>query len=549
MVVGSVNCALRTLFTKLAKLQAKNSFSIAIILGDLFGPASTEADLEEIVDLLEGTITVPLPTYFTLGNSDLPRRIVEKLEAEDEVCPNLFFLGRRGTIKTSEGIRIVALGGQHGNTGKSGNAVATTKYSPVYTDSDARSLNGAHHADILVTNQWPQAVQTGSKIQVPNTLEAFQGVRCVADLCSVLKPRYHFSSSPDLFYEREPFFHAPAEENTTAKLFTRFISLASLNNESKQKWLYAFSLETAVKPTAVPPPGTTPSPFTTLPNKRPAPSDQLHSYSRFSNSDDFHQRGKRQRQPPPAPAECFFCLSNLNLATHLITSIGDDAYLTTAKGPLTTSKTFPSLPFPGHILIIPLSHSPTLASIPEAATRASTFKEMQRYRDALQQMVQQRAKEQLGGVTWEVSRASGIHVHWQFLPVPADMIRTGLVEAAFKVEAENEHYPKMEQRDIGAGTEETNDYFRVWIWSPPAPSDIASQGGRVEKVFEKSLVLPLSPRFRFDLQFGRKVLAKLLQLDSRANWKEATQVQSEEEADVTGFKEAFKNFDFSLIEA
>jgi hypothetical protein len=543
-----VDCALRPFFTKLAKLQTKNSFSIAIVLGDLFGAQSTETELQQITALLEGVISVPLPTYFTLGNTKLPERVIEKLRTDNEVCPNLFFLGRRSTTKTSEGIRIVALGGQHDTATKSGNA-ADADYSPMYTDSDARSLNGAHHADILVTNQWPHAVQTGSKVIDPeNMTTAPQGVKCVADLCSVLKPRYHFSTSPDLFYEREPFFHPPTEENATARPITRFISLASFSSSSNQKWLYAFSLDPEAEQASVLPPGTTASPFATVPRKRQALPGQQEAFSRFGHGDDYHRREKRQRLPPPTPSECFFCLSNPNLATHLITSIGDDAYLTTAKGPLTTSKTFPSLGFPCHILIIPLTHSPTLATIPETATRATTYKEMQRYRGALHTMLQQKSNGDLGSVTWEVSRAGGVHLHWQFLPVSAEMIRRGLVEAAFKVEAENDHYPKVEKRDVGDGTAEGDDYFRVWLWSPSELLEDGSQNGGKETTTETSLILPLSPDFRFDLQFGRRVLAKLLKLDRRANWKDAVQTQSDEEADAETFKEAFKSFDFSLTE-
>jgi hypothetical protein len=174
---------------------------------------------------------------------------------------------------------------------------------------------------------------------------------------------------------------------------------------------------------------------------------------------------------------------------------------------------------------------------------------MQKYRQALHAMVQQKGDGKLGGVTWEVSRSAGIHIHWQFLPVPAETIRSGLVEAAFKVAAENEHYPKIEQREIGDGTGERSDYFRFWIWSPPGPSDSATtptQPQESKEGMEKAFILPLSANFRFDLQFGRMVLAKLLRLDSRANWKDATQTQAEEEADAQAFKAAFKEFDFSI---
>lgn len=162
----------------------------------------------------------------------------------------------------------------------------------------------------------------------------------------------------------------------------------------------------------------------------------------------------------------------------------------------------------------------------------------------------------LGAVAWEVSRAGGIHIHWQFLPVPRDLVAKGLVEAAFKVEAENEKYPPFQKKDIGDGAAEKGDYFRVWIWRPHGidienrgenRADDTSDGADVDGV-ETSLILPLSASFRFDLQFGRRVMAKLLRLENRANWRDCGQSEAEEAADAEAFKKAFKQFDFSLEE-
>src|SRR6202012_6067357 len=106
--------------------------------------------------------------------------------------------------------------------------------------------------------------------------------------------------------------------------------------------------------------GATASPLSVTQTKRKQLPNQRESFQRFAApEDDRHQnrrpRKRQQRQPPPGPDQCFFCLSNPSIATHLITSIGNESYLTTAKGPLPTPKTFPSLGFPGHMLIIPFT--------------------------------------------------------------------------------------------------------------------------------------------------------------------------------------------------
>lgn len=213
------------------------------------------------------------------------------------------------------------------------------------------------------------------------------------------------------------------------------------------------------------------------------------------------------------------------------------------------------------MLIIPLSHSPFLSSISPQESKTATYNEMQRYRHALHSLLNSSSNGALGAVTWEVSRAEGIHIHWQFLPVQAELVEKGLVEAAFKVEAENEKYPFFKEKDIGDGTDETGDYFRIWIWRPAESTpkttiaekegdgkdgaDMDGDGGEAEK----SMMLPLSENFRFDLQFGRRVMAKLLGLEKRMHWQDCTQSDAEEKKDAEKFKTTFKEFDFSLEES
>ena len=496
-----------------------------------------------------------MPVYFTLGQHGLPPKIIEKLESSDnEVCENLYFLGKRSTTKTSEGLKVVALGGLLGSAITAG--TSKDKYLPFHIEDDAKALKGAHNADILITTHWPTFIRSGSKVNLPDGVRTPQTEQCIADLSSALKPKYHFSVSNQAFYEREPFFHVTEDGLPDPTSITRFLSLAAFENPSKQKWLYAFTIDPNVTATTTITPGTTASPFNI--KKRQKQHDHAGTYSRYSNGGDHYRPTKRARAPrsQPTPQECFFCLSNPNLATHLITSIGTDTYLTISKGPLTTASTFPQLGCPGHVLIIPLAHSPTFSSVPEQEVRSATYKEMHRYRRALHSMLIDKGNSSLGAITWEISRADGIHFHWQFLPVPADLIKNGLVEAAFKVQAENENYPSLKVKDIGDGIAEKGDYFRVWTWYPQKDetngADAANGGHSSEDDMvetrgkEKSLVLSFPTEMRFDLQFGRRVMAKLLGLELRAHWKDCPQTEEEEQKDAKTFKAAFEKFDFSL---
>jgi len=536
VVIGDVNGRLSEVFGKLTTLHTKQAFAFAIIAGNLFADPASASELEnqELSRLLQRTISVPLPTYFSLGRRALPTAVKEQLQSNlGELCPNLTVLGRRVSIKTSEGFRIVAVGGAHSE----GLDEPMSQFTVTYNDKDVEAVaKGLTDTDILITSDWPAHIRDGSRAKYVG--EAPQGVQSLGDLCTVSKPRYHFSAS-DSFYEREPYFHP----GPSPRSVTRFLSLAPFGNTSKQKWIYAFSLEPSAPAPLDLPMDCTALPFT-APKKRKLDT-QADSYNNFRYANGGtpyerdHARHKRQRhQPPPRPEDCYFCLSNPKCETHMIASIGEDVYLTIAKGPLTMRSTFPSLDFPGHVLLIPLQHAANMSSIADGDTRRKTVAELQRYRGALQNMLVANSKDsegraQLGSVTWEISRGGGVHLHWQFLPVPIDLVQRGLVEAAFDVEAENSSYPKFVKTAKEIEEAEDGDFLKVMIWS---------------ESLRKDIVLPLDKSFRFDLQFGRRVLGKLLGLESRTHWRDCSQTQAEEEADAKALKEAFKKFDFSLQE-
>ncbi|KAF5977768.1 hypothetical protein FBULB1_6402 [Fusarium bulbicola] len=541
IVLGSLNGQLEPAFKKLATLHTKNNFSMAILTGDVF---SATQDDDSVNALLDGTIEIPLPTYFTVGTRQLPPRIAAKAEAEEEICENLHFLGKRSITKTSDGVRIVALGGQLDANLIAG--LSKEQHLPFHTADDAKSLRGANNADILLTSIWPASVWTGSQVALDPTNQASLVVSDnIAELCAALKPRYHLTASPEaFFYEREAFVH-PTEKETDNTSVTRFISMASFGNDAKAKSLYAFSLN---KGDASVPPGATASPFNPKTKKR-APKDD--SYSRYGGDDNSRgHRGRRQKQhhrsPPPGPDRCYFCLSNPNLSAHMCCSIGDDAYISTAKGPLPTSSTFveQGLNFPGHLIIIPLPHNPTIPSIgpvtDPAGEAAKTYNEMTRFREAIQAIIASKSSHKLGVVTWEISRERNVHLIWQLMPLSADLIRKGVAEAAFKVEAENQSLPAFTARELTLEqqAESGGDFFRVWLWADDGEDRIKC----------KALVMPLPSDMRFDLQFGRRVLAKLLGLESRLVWKDCEQTVEEETKDVEAFRAAFKEWDFTLQE-
>ncbi|KAF7504956.1 hypothetical protein GJ744_001537 [Endocarpon pusillum] len=549
VVFGPVNGLLKKFFARLHKILAKQDLSFAIVLGDLFSEAPNETQAQETFDLLNGALNVPLPIYFGVGNHPLPAGVTEKLEASGEVCANLFFLGRRGTLKTSEGIRIAALGGKLVES--DGTQLTTlSNFDANFTVNDARTLHGAHSTDILITNQWPQGVRSGSRIYLPDDTEPPSDAQCISDLCVALKPRYHLSTSA-ASYSREPFFHPATEDEPEVTKTTRFESLAAFGNERKERYVLAFRIDLSVASAITLPPDVTPIPFT-ISRKRGALPDQNTSYSRYGNGNgDTWRRPKRSRQSDYTKLEnCFFCIGSPALQTHLITSVAEESYITVPRGPLPPPGTGSDLGIPGHALIIPHTHVDDKVPVEQRAHLSTNeYEEMQRYRRALCRMVQVKANGKLGAVCWEISRSHIRHVHWQFLPVPSDLISKGLVQAGFKVAAENGNLPSFKKYDPAKMVAEKGDYFRIWIWKPAGAAKVPGlEEGEEddENGDETSMVMPIPSSERFDIQFGRKIMAQLLGLGNRADWHDVMQTEAEETADAEAFKAAFEPYDPAL---
>ncbi len=70
---------MRETFKKIETLHAKNSFTFAVVSGDLFGE-----DDDAVKDLLAGNIAVHLPLYFTVGLNPFPQSVVDKLLKDEE---------------------------------------------------------------------------------------------------------------------------------------------------------------------------------------------------------------------------------------------------------------------------------------------------------------------------------------------------------------------------------------------------------------------------------------------------------------------------------
>ncbi|RPD66453.1 nuclear protein [Lentinus tigrinus ALCF2SS1-7] len=245
--------------------------------------------------------------------------------------------------------------------------------------------------------------------------------------------------------------------------------------------------------------------------------------------------GRQGKRGPPkeiAPDECWFCLSNPNLAKHLIVSIGSECYVTLPKGQIIPTHqganhpNAPRVPGGGHVLIVPITHYPTYLSIPPDLAEP-IVDETEKYKAALRAMY---AKHGAAAVCFEVGRmsAKGGHAHVQVVPIPNKL--KNAVEDAFNEEARalNVTFEDDPDEALRACAGGRGGYFRVDL-----------PDGR-------KMVHLMRDHGPFSIQFGRQVLVSILGMADRFDWKACTQSEEEDKEDVAVFKAAFAPFDPSL---
>ena len=278
---------------------------------------------------------------------------------------NLVALGSHGILSTAAGITIGYAGFQE-NMELEGKTV-----------------------DILLTNEWPLGIFNNS---ATNPMQVDSSLR-IAEIAANLMPRYHFASTNNVFWEREPY----KNQNNT---FTRFIAIADFNNDKKQRWFYAMNFgPKKAEPTA------TESPYAAS-IKRPRSPDNGTGYFWNESAKDQMIKTKKpvvvdgkcklckkskcphtlKKQIPDGyicricgipghhiydcphghtagpskkqkGSKCWFCLSNPDVASHLIVTVLDDVYVALAKGGLNE----------GHLLVVPVNLANKVAHL--ASTR------------------------------------------------------------------------------------------------------------------------------------------------------------------------------------
>lgn len=368
-------------------------------------------------------------------------------------------------------------------------------------------------ADVLFSYNWPYCIAADQRLTLV-------GDNAVDSVVKKLQPRYHFAAGTEM---GKVYEHVPVAWNP--KRSYRFISLA--REGTGNKWFYAFGIDTGDDETST----LATNPFFEEAIKRPredetnGPATKQLRLDSSTNTDTVLLKQVKV----VAPSECFFCLSNPRLESHMIVSIGKFSYLTIAKGPLTRPNR--SMDFSGHAIVIPIDHRPTLSADLEVN------QEIEKYQQSLADAF---AKNGYDVVFYEISRPENVHYHIQMVPVPRGLIGKGFERALDeKSRFNNETFDQNSKLEFKKYTSADEELKKV------------TEGERFIKftVFsEKSKTLygsPLETEKGLDLQFPRRVLAFLLRLPKRVNWDRCKQTMGQETDECQKFKRFYEKFDFT----
>lgn len=224
-------------------------------------------------------------------------------------------------------------------------------------------------------------------------------------------------------------------------------------------------------------------------------------YIRNCPKKDEKREAKAKVAKTVAPETCWFCLSNPAARKHLIVEIGEEAYLTLAKGPLT----------PEHLILVPIEHvSSTLTSLNDALDEE--LKKLMRKVNNLQQGKQ--------SIFFKMSCNPSHHLHLQAISIDSSKLKDFLEfleDFSFKL---GYNFKETGKETVGA-------YFEF--------SHVSESGDIVRLVHE------YDPSAFFPAQYGRQVLANFLEIEGGADWKNQIYTENDEKQFVSDLKKKLSN--------
>lgn len=229
MVCGDVEGRFNTLFDRVHKVNEKSGpFDLLLCVGNFFGINNREFE-----PFKNGTRSISIPTYILGPNK--PEQL-GLYDSDYELCPNLYYLGKRGVFTCCDGIKIAYVSGTENNTSEE--CRFTVKDIEEVYETCVRGNPGYRGVDLLLTSQWPAHICDDDSGK--NTSELLSW------LMLKIKPRYYFCGLEGVYYAKPPF-RIPSVGDDSVEFQTRFMGLGRVGNEKKEKWLYAMNFQSLDK--------------------------------------------------------------------------------------------------------------------------------------------------------------------------------------------------------------------------------------------------------------------------------------------------------------
>ncbi|XP_006119667.1 CWF19-like protein 1 isoform X2 [Pelodiscus sinensis] len=440
LACGDVEGKFDILFNRVQAVQKKSGeFDLLLCVGNFFGSAS-ETEWEEYRTCVK---KAPIPTYILGANNQETIYYFPDVNG-CELAENITYLGRKGIFNSVSGLQIAYLSGTESQS-EPAPAYSFINKDVAELKTSLLSLPNFRGVDILLTSPWPRDVGNfGNKPGQVDTKRC--GSVLISHLATSLKPRYHFAALEKIYYERLPYRnHVVLQENT--QHVSRFIALANVDNTSKKKYLYAFSIlpmssmdltELVKQPQDV-----TENPYRKLGKEAYKPKmlssaeeepacqfffDLSKQHGNKRQSDEkggqhFQRKQLKKISKPTGP--CWFCLASPEVEKHLVVSIGTHCYLALAKGGLSND----------HILILPIGHYQSVVEL-----SSEVMEEVDKYKSALKEFFRSKGKR---CVLFERNYRSQ-HLQLQVIPVPLSCCTTEDIKESFILQAQEQQIELLE---------------------------------------------------------------------------------------------------------
>lgn len=488
-----------------------------LCVGNFFSDEDTDA-----FDVYKsGEKKIPIPCYILGPNSQEQLKFYDKYEINEtnnEICPNLFFLGKRGIYTLSSGFTIAYLSGSEMKDEK------VEKKAWQFDKKDIIALRNAclknfsniddyRGIDFLLTSEWPHAITEN---------EEENSSKLISFLALNVKPRYHFCSLNNKHFEKAPF-RIPALNSRSIEPVSRFIALAEVNNPAKNKFLYALNVQplATMRLTELMQKSTDEieCPYLSLnfsndiKESHDAPQQFFWSQNegqgqgRKRNFNRDEQQQKRFKPAIEAGEKCWFCLQSADVEKHLIICIGEFFYLALAKGPVNNF----------HALLIPVEHVQSMALLNE-----EQFQELEIFKRSLKKFYD--SMDQVA-VFFERNYMSS-HTNINAVGIPRDIewqLSETLKDKADEFSLQFETIPKI-----------------------TSAKDLPERGAYFIVEFPNETLITRTMN-KFPINFGRDFVCAetLLNAEDRIDWRNCKIPKGMEIDIVNVFKEKYKEFNFT----